>query len=157
MSKKKTQLIKLFDEQSNRMNNKIMLLEKKPRDYGSGVLLYPSEVHVIASIAENPDDHMSGIANILGVTRGAVMKLVIKLEKKGLVERYKRDKDRKKVFLKLTPTGKKDATGHQKYHQEMYEDLYALLAKFKLSELALMQEINDAVEAHIDKFLEEKK
>ncbi len=78
MSINKTQFIKIIDEQSNRMNNKIMLLEKKPRDYGSGTLLYPSEIHCIASIAENSDAHMSRIAEILGVTRGAIMQLVLK-------------------------------------------------------------------------------
>ena len=156
MSKKKTQFIKILDEQNNRLSNKVNLLEKKPRDYGSGTLLYPSEIHVIASIAENPDVHMSEIANILGVTRGAVMQLVVKLEKKGLLNRYKNDKDSKKVFMKLTLKGKKAASGHEKYHQEMYEDLYGLLKTFKLSELELIKQVHDAIEAHIDAYLEEK-
>ena len=157
MSKKKSQFIKLLDEQSNRMSNKIMLLEKKQRDYGTDVLLYPSEIHVIASIAENPETHMSGIAEILGVTRGAVMQLVIKLEKKGLVKRYKSDKDSKKVFLQLTQQGEKAAAGHKQYHKKMYEDLYTILKKYKLSDLEFIKEVNDSIEGYIDSFLEEKK
>ncbi|MCP4752222.1 MAG: MarR family transcriptional regulator [Proteobacteria bacterium] len=156
MNKKKTQLIKLFDEQINRMSNKLNLLEKKPRDYGSGTLLYPSEIHVIVTIAENPDAHMSEIAKILGVTRGAVMQLVLKLEKKGLMERYKKNTDSKKVFLKLTEKGKKAAGGHAQYHQQMYEDLYVLLKKYKLNELEFINEVNNSLEAYVDSFLEEK-
>ncbi len=122
-----------------------------------GIPIDTSTLFYIASIAKNPDAHMSGIANILGVTRGAVMQLVLKLEKKGLVERYKNDKDSKKVFLKLTSLGEKAAIGHKQYHQEMYGDLYALLKKYKLSELGFMKEVNDALEAHLDRFLEEKR
>ncbi len=157
MSKKKEQFIKLLDEQNNRMSNKITLLEKKPRDYGSGTLLYPTEIHVIASIAEHPNAHMSRIASILGVTRGAIMQLVLKLEKKELLERYKNDIDNKRVFLKLTGKGEKAALGHKKYHQEMYEDLYALLNRYKLSDLEFIKEVNDSIEGHIDSYLEEKK
>ena len=153
----KTQFVRILDQQNNRINNKVSLLEKKPRDYGTGTLLYPSEIHVIASVAENPDAHMSGIAKILGVTRGAVMQLVVKLEKKGLVERYRNGKDSKKVFLKLTPKGKKAAFGHEKYHEKMYEDLYVLLKKFKLSELEFIKQVNDSIESHIDSYLDKKK
>jgi len=157
MSKKKFQFIKLFDEQINRMSNKINLLEKKPWDYGTGTLLYQSEIHVIATIAKNPDAHMSRIAKILSVTRGAVMQLVLKLERKGLVERYKDSQDSKKVFLRLTPKGIKAAIGHEKFHQEMYDDLYMLLKKYKLSELEFIKQVNDSLESYVDSFLEERK
>ncbi len=157
MSKRKTQIIKIFDTQINRISNKLNLLEKEPRDYGSDTLLYPSEIHVVATIAANPDVHMSEIAKILGVTRGAIMQLVLKLEKKELVERYKKDNDNKKVFLKLTSRGKKAALGHEQYHRKMYEDLFMLMKKFKISDLEFIKTVNDSFESYIDSFLREKR
>ena len=100
---------------------------------------------------------MSEIANILGVTRGAIMQLVLKLEKKELVERYMKGNNSKKVFLKLTPKGIQASSGHEKYHKNMYKDLYVLLKKYKISDLELFEQVFSSLETHFDSYLEEKK
>ena len=157
MSKKKALFIKVFEEQLTRIFNKWGLLGRKPRDYETGDILYPSEIHVIASIAENPNTYMAEIANILGVTRGAIMQLVLKLEKKELVERYTKGKNSKKVFLKLTSKGIKAASGHEKYHKNMYQDLSLLLKKYKISDLELFEQVFNSLETHFDSYLVKKK
>ncbi len=157
MTKKKELFIRIFDSQLTRLSNKFSLLEKKPRDYETGDLLYPSEIHTIAAIAEHPDVHMSEIAKQQGITRGAVMQLVLKLEKKQLIERYMKDDSNKKVYLKLTSRGAAANRGHDAYHRRMYDDLYPLINQLKVAELKLFENVFERIESHFDAYLEEKK
>ncbi|MBU2510036.1 MarR family transcriptional regulator [bacterium] len=157
MTKKKELFIKIFDKQITRLVNKWNILEKKPKDYETGDLLYPSEIHTISAIEENPDLHMSEIAKLLGVTRGAIMQLAVKLEKKQLVERFMMDHNNKKVFFKLTTKGKKAYGGHEKYHRQMYDDLYLYLKTLKVEELKLFEDVFERIENHVDSYLKEKK
>jgi DNA-binding MarR family transcriptional regulator len=62
---------------------------------------------------------MAEIANILGVTRGAVQQMAGRLLKKGLVEKLMDKNDRKRVYLSLTPKGEIAFKGHEEYHAEL--------------------------------------
>ncbi|MCD4675088.1 MAG: MarR family transcriptional regulator [Desulfobacula sp.] len=156
MSKKKEMFAEIFDRQLTILVNKWNILEKKPRDYGTGDLLFPSEIHAISAVTEHPDAHMSEIAQKLGVTRGAVMQLVVKLEKRNLVERYRKEDSNKKVFIRLTSKGKIAFAGHKKYHRKMYDDLYPFLKNLKSEQLNLFKQVFGIIETHIDEYLEEK-
>lgn len=61
-------------------------LDKKTRYYGTDVPIFHSEIHVIMAIAEHPGIHVGGLADILGVTKGAVSEILKKLERKALVK-----------------------------------------------------------------------
>ena len=85
------------------------------------------------------------------------MQQVLKLEKKKLVERYMKDEDNKKVFLKLSEAGNQAALGHTRFHEIMYRDLYKLLRNLSMENLELISRIFSTVETHIDSYLQEKK
>lgn len=154
MNKKEIIFKKLFDQQFNRLIIKWNQLEKRPRDYGTGDDLYPSEIHTLVAIGENPETHMAQLAKIVGVTRGAIMQLVKKLEKRGLLQRFMKNHDKKKVFLRLTDKGDTAFAGHKFYHQEMYTDLFSLIKKFNMKELELLEDMFNKVEFHVDHYLE---
>jgi DNA-binding MarR family transcriptional regulator len=73
-------------ESGIRILNKAYMLERKPVDIG-GVLLYPSEFHVIEIVGKYPEKNLTAIASHLGVTKGAVSQMVRKLEKKGSLKK----------------------------------------------------------------------
>ena len=62
---------------------KFFEIDKRTRYYGIDVPLFPSEIHMINKIKQNEGIHVTGLANILKVTKGAVSQIIMKLEKKG--------------------------------------------------------------------------
>lgn len=91
-------------------------LDKKTRYYGTDVQIFHSEIHVIMSIAQNPCIHVGGLAEILGVTKGAVSEILKKLEKKDLVIKEIDDLNLSRYSLNLTEKGKKAHNNHMHYH-----------------------------------------
>lgn len=91
-------------------------MQRKKHNYTKEVSLYPSEIHAIVCIAESSTINMTELSKQLGVTKGAVTKIVVKLEKQGLVRRYKYVSNRKEVYLHLTELGAEAYSGHNNYH-----------------------------------------
>lgn len=110
-----------------RLSNKINQTNKVPRDYGSGHILYHSEIHTIEAISNHENVNASELSKILGITNGAVNQVTNKLIKKGLIEQYKLNDNNKEVFYKLTELGEKANLGHSSYHKEVYEKIIQYL------------------------------
>ncbi len=102
----KQETFKNIGETFNRIINKFSSIEKKPRDFGIGDLLYPSEIHNIEIIGRNPGINVTNLAKKLGVTKGAVSQIVNKLERKKLVAKFRDSNNEKEVMLKLQKRGK---------------------------------------------------
>ncbi len=143
-------------EQFVRIVNKYNSLEKNPLDYGCGENLYPSEIHAVEAIGKHPDAHMAEIANILGVTRGAVQQTAGKLLKKGLVEKLMDEEDRKKVYLSLTAKGKIAFQGHEDYHAELSSYLAGHFDRLRSREAESLKDFFTKVESFMDTYNEQK-
>jgi DNA-binding MarR family transcriptional regulator len=94
----------------------LMELDKKTRYYGTDVPIFHSEIHVIKAIAEHPCIHVGGLADVLGVTKGAVSEILKKLERKALVIKEVDDLNLSRYSLSLTEKGKKAHKNHMHYH-----------------------------------------
>ena len=143
-------------EQFVRIVNKYSALEKNPLNYGCGENLYPSEIHAIEAIGKHPEVHMAEIANILGVTRGAVQQTAGKLLKKGLVEKLMDENDKKKVYLSLTPKGKTAFKGHEEYHAELASYLAEHFNRLHSREADSLKDFFTRVESFMDVYNEQK-
>jgi DNA-binding MarR family transcriptional regulator len=102
-----------------RVLNRAAAIEREPVDIGHGVLLYPSEVHLIDMAGRYPDDGITRIAARLGITKGAVSQMAGKLEEKGYLERVNPEGDRKAVRLRLTERGAEVFEWHRTYHKRV--------------------------------------
>lgn len=143
-------------EQFDRIVNKYNSLQESPLDYGCGEDLYPSEIHVIEAIGKHPEVHMAELARILGVTRGAIQQTVGRLEKKGLVEKFMDESDRKRVYLELTAKGNTAFDGHEEYHTELSASLGKRLEGLRPGEVAFLKNLLDEVESTMDGHREHK-
>ncbi|WFR55842.1 MarR family transcriptional regulator [Anaerocolumna sp. AGMB13025] len=94
----------------------LMELDKKTRYYGTDVPIFHSEIHVINAIAEHPCIHVGGLADILGVTKGAVSEILKKLERKALVKKEVDELNLSRYLLSLTEKGEKANKNHMHYH-----------------------------------------
>ena len=143
-------------EQFVRIVNKYNALEKNSLDYGCGENLYPSEIHAVEAIGKHPDVHMAEIANILGVTRGAVQQTAGKLLKKGLVKKLMDENDRKKVYLSLTTKGKVAFQGHEEYHAELASYLAGHFNRLRPKEADSLKDFFTKVDLFMDGYNDQK-
>jgi DNA-binding MarR family transcriptional regulator len=80
------------------------VIDKKPKDFGTGDLLYVTEIHAIHYIGANPEINMTQLADISGVTKGAVSQTVKRLVSKRYIARYQSG-NKKEVHLRLSDKG----------------------------------------------------
>ncbi|MFH2099428.1 MAG: MarR family transcriptional regulator [Pseudomonadota bacterium] len=138
-----------------RVVNKVSHATRRPLDYGTGVLLHPSQMHVIERVGESPGISITELARVLGITKGAVSQTVKKLEEMGMVARYKQENNAKNVLLKLGKKGEKTFEAHHAWHQVHDEYFLQGLHQMPQSQYeAVLAFLLDA-EASTDLYLEE--
>lgn len=98
-------------------SNKQMLKQIINKNYNLKDLSI-TECHVISSIGN--EEHVNGIriADKMGMTRGAISKVVANLIKKGLIISYQDGVNKKKIFYKLTPLGETINKIHNEEHEK---------------------------------------
>ncbi len=94
-------------------------IEKKPKDLGTGDLLYVSEIHAISIIGKNPEINLTQLADLAGVTRGAVSQIVKRLISKRYIARYNM-RNNKEINLRLSDKGYHIFLGIVNYEKELF-------------------------------------
>ena len=82
---------------------KKVLMDSFSRDYG--IPLYMKEILTIRVVGKNPGINMTGVAERMGVTRGAVSQTVAKLVRKKLIRKTYSEDNAKEIILQLTDFG----------------------------------------------------
>jgi DNA-binding MarR family transcriptional regulator len=116
-----------------------MEIDKKTRYYGTDVPLFYAEIHLIKAIKENEGIHITGLAQYLEVTKGAVSQMLMKLEKKGFVVKEKDPGNQSRFLLKLTPKGEVAHENHMRMHQEFDKLVNETLEKAKEGEVQFLK------------------
>lgn len=93
---------------------------KEAHAYLPGVKLYPTEIHLVNEIGMHRNMNITAIAQVYGVTRGAISKQVARLQGKGLLEKYQINGNKKEVWVKLTELGWRAFFVHQKFHENQH-------------------------------------
>lgn len=137
--------------------NKIKEAEKIPLDYGSGEKLYSSEIHTLVYIGLQPDINVTNLANVMGITKGAISQVIKKLEKKSLVERYNNPTNRKEILLRLTKKGEIDYHGHEAYHAKHDAEFFELLEKLTPEQMQFIDYLLEKIEDALDRQLKQLK
>lgn len=99
------------------------LINKKPKEYATGMLLYYSEIHMIEAIGRNPDSNLTELSNILNITKGTASKTIAKLAGKGLISKYQLADNKKEVYFRLKELGQLAFEGHYHYHESRSADI----------------------------------
>ncbi len=133
-------------------------INKETRYLGTDVPLFPSEVHMIKAIKQNDGIHVTGLANILKVTKGAVSQIIMKLERKGLIRKEKDINNQSRLVLKLTAKGELACSNHEKFHKkidamvnELVKDASEENVKFFKDTLVALEEKLELLKKEIDK------
>lgn len=120
--------------------------QRRPRDYGTGQPLYHSEVSFLEAVAKHPDANVSEMARLLGITKGAVTQMYIKLEKKRLLSIHLDAGNRKEKYFSLTEAGETVRAGHQAIHAQTNARLCGYLSALDSGELSVIQDFLEHLE-----------
>lgn len=104
-------LVETFDD--------ILYIEEKTLKEGSFNDVTITEVHTIEAIGMYEKKTMSDVARSLDITVGTLTVAVNKLVKKGYVERFKSEDDKRIVLVGLTKKGRLLYRVHDKFHKDM--------------------------------------
>ena len=104
----------------DRVVTRMQSMHSPAHDFGTGVPLYRTEIHTIRTIGENPKVNVTRLAELMGVTKGAISQTVNKLAKKGLVRRLHSPDNAREVLLELTDRGWTGFHDHERFHAEMF-------------------------------------
>ncbi len=72
----------------------------------SSIDIRPAQYSVLVVIGSNPGLSQADVAEALGIERARLVRLLDRLEKRGLTQRLASTVDRRSHALKLTPTGR---------------------------------------------------
>jgi DNA-binding MarR family transcriptional regulator len=134
---------------------KFFEIDKKTRYYGTNVPLFPSEIHMINKIKQNEGIHVTGLANILKVTKGAVSQVIMKLEKKGLVQKEKDIYNQSKLVLKLTAKGETAYSNHEKFHKKIDVMVNEIVKDASKEEVKFFKNVLTTLEERLEIFKQE--
>jgi DNA-binding MarR family transcriptional regulator len=110
-------------------------IDKKPRQFGTDQDLYRAEVQLIEVLGRSDRLSVTDIAEILGITKGAVSQTLKKLEKKGLVTKNSDPLNQSRLLVDLTAKGKVAYYAHEHWHETMdggFRDYFMSLPEAKL-------------------------
>lgn len=111
----KKDLIQKFHQAANLM----ICNSRTSRCYGTEHVLTYSDLSFLKCIQRNENAKAGDISQYLGITNGAVVQLSKKLEKKGYLESYRIEGNKKEVYYRLTKSGQTACDGYDKYNGDM--------------------------------------
>jgi DNA-binding MarR family transcriptional regulator len=110
-----------------------------PRDFGTGDLLYSSEIHTLQAIGKSTVINLTDLSLKLDVSKSAVSKFVKKLLDKGLITKSKLPDNKKEVVFSLTEKGHTAYNGHKKFKQETFIPIFNILSKLNSHEIDFLE------------------
>jgi DNA-binding MarR family transcriptional regulator len=124
--------------------NLYAVIGRKPKDYGTGDLLYITEIHTISMVGKNKAVNMTQLADIMGVTRGAISQTIKKLVSKNFILKSN-SRNRKEINLRLSEKGEIVYNGLQSFHQEIFAFAATLYEKAKPEDVVLVRNLFGAI------------
>ncbi len=156
---RRVKLINALLEEKTRASEAFTRYIASPRTYedGSGDILYMREAHFILAVGPGEGRTMSEIAQLLGVTQGAVSQLAARLEKKGYILRHRTSENHRQVLATLTPLGEEACRTHQNFDDAQYAEMdRECFSRFSDEELRKFCEYEHIVYTHFTKVNEQK-
>lgn len=140
-------IIKLYFNSVREFNE----FESIPRDFGTGDLLYSSEIHTLQVIGKNSNINLTELAAKLDISKSGASKFVKKLIEKKLITKSKYLSNRKEVVFNLTEKGVIAYLGHEKFDLEVFASIYKILSGLDEKEKEFLESFLDQLVSEVKK------
>lgn len=96
------------------------VLEREYKIRTAGVLddFTVSEMHCLDHIGRTELPNVTKLAQKMDITKGGISKMIKKLIKKGTIETYSAENNKKEIYYRLTPKGQEVFLAHEKIHND---------------------------------------
>lgn len=142
-----------IDEAIGQLCNLDRVIDAKCRDYGCGFELSAREIHTLEAMVNHPNRNASELTELLGFQKGTFSKIASRLEKRGLVQRYQSQENRKEIFFRCTSLGQQAYEGHYRFHERTSPAAYERFQHYTEEEQAvILQFISDYIQYLKDYF-----
>lgn len=122
-------------------------LEGAPRNWGTDESLTATEIHMIEVIGNGTTPYsVTELAQILGVTKGAISQTLKRLEAKGLVSKRSDPQNASRSQVALTKKGKTAFDAHHQWHETMDGGFKAYCSHLEPEKLDFLLEFMRRVE-----------
>lgn len=142
-------------ETLTRIMNKTSSVMAEPRNFGTEHMLYTSEIQMVNVIGRTPGINVTEIADKLGITKGAVPKIIRKLIQKELIFRYQSSNNKKVIHFELTDKGKIAFQQHIEFHQKVNNGIIQHFGAMSPEEFCFLNDLMVEIEEHLDKIKQE--
>lgn len=115
-----------------------------------------SEVHTIDIIGKTKDVNGVTISSKLGLTRGAVSKIISGLKKKKLIDSYQNSDNKKEIYYKLTEKGEIIFCKHEKAHKEWEERELKFLNQISPPEIDIVSDFLNRYNSYLESLIVER-
>jgi DNA-binding MarR family transcriptional regulator len=125
------------------------VIGKKPKDYGTGDMLYFTEIHTITMVGKNNEINMTKLADIMGVTKGAISQTIRKLVSKNLIIKSNII-NRKEISLKLSEKGLIVYKAQESFQKEIFTFAEALYEQAKPEDRDMVKRLFLAISCNME-------
>lgn len=157
MNKIKNEDFNLLVENFLKVNNKITQIQRIPLSFTNDIKLSTNALHLIEAIGKYPNSNPTELAQILGVTKGAISQQIPRLEKQGLIKKKKLESNKKEILLSLTEAGLEIFRLHENMHLKLYKDIQKDLENLTSVDLELINSVLEKISSSINQYQEEYK
>lgn len=137
-------------ETSYRLINKYNQKNLKPKRYGTEELLYTAEVHMLDVIGKHETITTTKLAELLGITKGAVSQTTNKLLEKGLIEKHPSIKRKNEIHIVLSEKGNIVFDYHQSMHKKTMDKVANILGGLSNESIDAIRVIVDLMDEMLD-------
>ncbi|MEC1663180.1 MarR family transcriptional regulator [Bacillus halotolerans] len=116
-------------------------MKKLDQEHGQKSQLTMTEIHVLSCVGEHEPINVTSIAAKMNTTKATVSRISTKLLGAGFLHRTQLSDNKKEVYFRLTPAGKKLHSLHQYYHQKVEQRFLSFFDRYTEEEILFAERL----------------
>ncbi|MEK4429865.1 MarR family transcriptional regulator [Paenibacillus sp. FSL M7-0802] len=135
-------LIKMNHQLEQHQQRESMTILEEIHEHFDGIAsLNLTDVHVIDCIGRHEPINVTTLADRIELSKGTVSKVSTKLIKEGWIRRTQLNDNKKEIYFRLTPLGKRLFLVHERLHVKVQQQLFEFLNRYSSEELNVLKRL----------------
>lgn len=135
-------LIKMNHQLEQDQQRESMTILEEIHEHFDGIAsLNLTDVHVIDCIGRHEPINVTTLADRIELSKGTVSKVSTKLIKEGWIRRTQLNDNKKEIYFRLTPLGKRLFLVHERLHVKVQQQLFEFLNRYSSEELNVLKRL----------------